>query len=55
MHCKAGKGRSVTVAMCYVIDKLKEHDLPPHEVQHLLQQRRPQISRNVLFSFFIVW
>lgn len=45
VHCKAGKGRSATVALCWL---LREHGLDPREADRVLRQRRPQVNRDLL-------
>ena len=44
VHCKAGRGRSATVVICWLIKHL---NLTPSEAQTYLQQKRPQIVRHL--------
>lgn len=44
VHCKAGRARSATVAMCWLI---KHRGMSPEEAQTLLLQKRPHINRHV--------
>jgi atypical dual specificity phosphatase len=39
VHCKAGRGRSATIALCYLITK----GLTSEEAQRILLQKRPQV------------
>jgi atypical dual specificity phosphatase len=41
IHCKAGRARSATVAMCWMI---KSKQIPAAEVQKLLAAKRPHIN-----------
>ena len=43
VHCKAGRGRSATVAVCWLI----ANGLSPKEAQNILQERRPHVVRTV--------
>ena len=43
IHCKAGRGRSATVAICYLI--ARGHT--PESGQKLLQEKRPQVVRTL--------
>jgi atypical dual specificity phosphatase len=43
VHCKAGRGRSATVAMCYLITG----GLSPEEAQARLSHVRPQVMRSL--------
>jgi atypical dual specificity phosphatase len=43
IHCKAGRGRSATIAMCYLISK----GLTPAEAQALLLEKRPHVLRSI--------
>ena len=40
VHCKSGRGRSATVALCWLIS---EHGITPPEAEALLLKRRPAI------------
>uniref|UniRef100_A0A0N4ZUU1 Phosphatidylglycerophosphatase and protein-tyrosine phosphatase 1 n=1 Tax=Parastrongyloides trichosuri TaxID=131310 RepID=A0A0N4ZUU1_PARTI len=40
VHCKAGRTRSATVAMCYLLNK---YDYMPNVAMELLKQKRPQV------------
>ena len=42
VHCKAGRGRSATVALCWLIE---ERGLTPEAAQAVLQEKRPHVSR----------
>lgn len=44
IHCKAGRARSATVAMCWYI---KSRQLPAKQVQQLLADRRPHINPSI--------
>ena len=39
-HCKAGRGRSATVALCYLI---RRYGWSPEEAQRRLSELRPQV------------
>ena len=43
VHCKAGRGRSATVAICYLIAR----GLSPDEAQAKLSRVRPQVMRSL--------
>jgi atypical dual specificity phosphatase len=43
LHCKAGRGRSAAVALCYL---LRTYDLNLNESQNLLMEKRTQVSCN---------
>lgn len=52
IHCKAGRGRSATVVMCYLISK----GYSPGDAQKLLIEKRPHVvsslaKRNVVIEF----
>lgn len=54
VHCKAGRGRSATIALCWLI---KRHGLTPSEAQSKLTKIRPHIKkhldrRNVVSEFY---
>lgn len=44
VHCKAGRARSATVVMCYLIDA---HGMTPREAQQLLISKRRQVLASV--------
>jgi atypical dual specificity phosphatase len=44
IHCKAGRARSATVALCWLV---KYRGLTPVEAQELLLQRRPHVNRHL--------
>ena len=44
VHCKAGRARSATVAMCWLI---KSKGMTPQEAQTLLLEKRPHVNRFV--------
>lgn len=39
VHCKAGRGRSATVVMCYLVCK----GMTPEDAQKLLEEKRPHV------------
>lgn len=41
VHCKAGKGRSASVVMCYLCQK---HGVSPKEAFKMLKEKRKQID-----------
>ena len=43
-HCKAGRGRSATVALCWFI---AAHRLTPEAAQARLQEKRPHVVRSL--------
>ncbi len=45
IHCKAGRGRSVTLAVCYL---MAAHGLTPEEAHRRIRNVRPQIDRRVV-------
>ncbi|KAI8925456.1 protein-tyrosine phosphatase-like protein [Entophlyctis helioformis] len=47
VHCKAGKGRSVALALAYLISK---YELTPLEAQAILLEKRPQVDVDVYES-----
>jgi atypical dual specificity phosphatase len=47
VHCKAGKGRSATVVLCYLMDKLQGEHLTPERAQELLLTRRSFVTCNL--------
>ncbi len=44
VHCKAGRGRSATVALCWLV---AYRGLTPAAAQELLNARRPQVLKSV--------
>lgn len=42
VHCKAGRGRSATIVMCWLIE---QHSLSPREAQERLEEIRPHVNR----------
>lgn len=44
LHCKAGRGRSATIAICYLIQR---YQMPPEQAQTHLQTIRPRIVRDL--------
>ncbi len=44
VHCKAGRARSATVVICYLMQK---YGWSAAEAQHWVQQRRPQILKSI--------
>ena len=54
VHCKAGRARSATVVLCWLI---KEHGMTPEQGQKLLLEKRPHVNpklveRPVVQTFF---
>lgn len=45
IHCKAGRARSATVAICWLIDNKK---MAPAEAQELLLEKRPHINPRLI-------
>lgn len=45
VHCKAGRARSATVVLCWLI---KQHGLTPDQGQNLLLERRPHVNRQLV-------
>jgi atypical dual specificity phosphatase len=43
IHCKAGRGRSATIAVCYLISK----GFSPEEAQRILLEKRPHVMPEV--------
>ena len=43
VHCKAGRGRSATIAMCYLISR----GHTPESAQAFLSEKRPQVNRSL--------
>jgi len=46
VHCKAGRGRSPTLVLCYLMFK---YELVPHEAQAMILNKRPHVTRNLYF------
>ena len=44
IHCKAGRARSATVALCWLV---RHRGLSPEEAQEKLLQERPHVKRTV--------
>jgi atypical dual specificity phosphatase len=44
IHCKAGRGRSATIALCWLI---ASRGTSPQEAQRILQERRPHVMRSL--------
>lgn len=44
IHCKAGKGRAPTIALCYL---MKKHQFTPHEAMNYIVARRGQVSKHL--------
>lgn len=40
MHCKAGRGRSTTLVICYLV---RELGMSPQEAYAFVRQKRPQV------------
>lgn len=51
VHCKAGRGRSATVAMCWLMQR---HRLTPAEAQRWLRRRRPHVDRDLALRDVVV-
>ncbi|MCA9177373.1 MAG: dual specificity protein phosphatase family protein [Planctomycetales bacterium] len=54
VHCKAGRGRSATVVMCWLIE---QHGMTPAEAQRQLEAIRPHVNhqldqRSVVREFY---
>lgn len=45
IHCKAGRGRSVTLAMCYLMVR---YGLTPEQAHRRIRDVRPQIDRRIV-------
>ncbi|MFO0924260.1 MAG: dual specificity protein phosphatase family protein [Pirellulales bacterium] len=45
IHCKAGRARSATVLLCYLV---KHRGMTPEEAQAFLLSKRPHISKNLV-------
>ncbi|KAI8348492.1 protein-tyrosine phosphatase-like protein [Mortierella sp. GBAus27b] len=44
IHCKAGRGRSATVALCWLV---YYYNLTPQEAQGIMLKSRPQVDKNI--------
>ena len=44
VHCRAGKGRSATVVMCWLVGRV---GMTPESAQEFLEKKRPQILNNL--------
>ena len=44
VHCKAGRGRSATIALCWL---MYAHQLAPDDAYRRLQGKRQQVSRGL--------
>lgn len=44
VHCKAGRGRSGTVVLCWLI---KSKNITPEQAQKVLQEKRPHVVRSL--------
>ena len=44
VHCKAGRGRSATVALCWLVHA---KGMTPEQAQTLLQEKRPHVNRKL--------
>ncbi len=44
VHCKAGRGRSVTIVLCWLI---RSRGFTPDEAQAFLQTKRPQVVKHI--------
>jgi len=44
VHCKAGRGRSATIVLCWLMDKRK---IPPTTALQALIEKRKQVSRHL--------
>lgn len=57
VHCKAGRGRSATVVMCWLIER---HGMTPSQAQKQLESIRPHVNhaldqRQVVQQFYQRW
>lgn len=50
LHCKAGRGRSATLALCYL---MRRYDIPAKEAYVRLRAARPHVSRNLDFRIAV--
>jgi len=46
VHCKAGRGRSPTLVLCYLMFK---YGLTPRDAQTMILRKRPHVTRNLYF------
>jgi len=44
VHCKAGRGRSAILTICWLIMK---HDMKPEQAQSMLTKQRPHVNRHL--------
>ncbi|CAO3657932.1 unnamed protein product [Rhizopus stolonifer] len=44
LHCKAGRGRSAAIAMCYLLTR---YQLNPAQAQAILLSKRPQVDKDL--------
>jgi protein-tyrosine phosphatase len=44
VHCRAGKGRSATVVMCWLVSRM---GMTPETAQWFLEKKRPQVLSNL--------
>jgi atypical dual specificity phosphatase len=44
VHCKAGRGRSATVVLCWLVDA---KNMTPDEAQSLLFEKRPHVNKHL--------
>ena len=44
VHCKAGRGRSATIVLCYL---MKSRNITASEAQAVLREKRPHINRGL--------
>lgn len=44
VHCKAGRGRSATIVLCWLI---KARKIKPNEAMNFLLERRPHVNRKL--------
>ncbi|CAM0137284.1 unnamed protein product [Umbelopsis sp. WA50703] len=44
LHCKAGRGRSAAIALCYL---LRRYQLNPHDAQRVLNKARAQVDKEL--------
>lgn len=41
VHCKAGRGRSTTLVICYLVREMR---MSPQEAYSFVRQKRPQVG-----------